>query len=768
MRDEKISKSPMVRRPSQELGPLLAEKPVVVVIDDVADNLDLVKRALQPDYVVHATTSGTQALEILPTLERVDVLIVDQRMPDMSGSTLLEAVNSTRPDAENIVRVLLTAYSASDDLIAAINYGRVDYYLAKPFKSDELRRMLEHQLALKKRERRRWARVALSAFEAVEISSDNSSSIRDVSPGGFFLETLYPYELGTVLPVSIAFPGGERVEFCGEVVRREPARGGVGVRFVSNEEENRISDLLVGHFAVDDVEELRRRFPFLDPDDLVVFTEPDRIRRHLEESQRYERDLVVSPCYRRQRLFCRLSGIDHAARNITVCLTEDYDTLHVGQSVLISCYDDWRTLSFEASVLMVDPDAKVVQLVYPRVLFYADKRRKPRLALGGEEDRHRVEIEVPHESGRVITGIELNRHDCGMAFEVRQSPGLAFVGAPIPSLRLVKGDEEVWKGSAEIRHISALDDDRFVIGVQLDVRRRSFRPVEPHMVKIAPTPGNSDAAPHPETPAAITGASRADDLQLVTFPNPDGHETVGILNLVPCESGGPVPTVILPPAWGKTKETLFALAMVLVESFRQQGKPLAVLRYDGVNRRGESHHEADSLVSEDHALHATISQGRKDTQGAIEFVRSNPYFSPGAVFVVSFSLAALETRLLLRNPQHARWLDHWIVCVGAPEIRNLLCRVGGNFDIVEAVKLNMPMGMLEYLGVKNDLDEFVKDCLGQHLDGMEAARRDFGSFDLPITWLLGEHDHWINRHDVRDVMSVETPFANPASWPKPV
>ncbi len=131
---------------------LVAKKYNILVVDDEPDNLLLLERVLRRDYNLFTANSGAEALEILETMD-VDMIISDQRMPNMTGAELLGKAYERTPDQ---VRILLTAYSDVKDIVAAINAGHIYQYLSKPWDPDDLkltvRRSLEsYQLTLDNR-----------------------------------------------------------------------------------------------------------------------------------------------------------------------------------------------------------------------------------------------------------------------------------------------------------------------------------------------------------------------------------------------------------------------------------------------------------------------------------------------------------------------------------------------------------------------------------------------------------------------------------------
>ena len=122
----------------------MASKPVVLAVDDEEGVLRAVERDLRRayarEYRIMRASSGQQALETLRQLalraDPVALLLVDQRMPQMSGVELLAQARQLHPQAK---RVLLTAYADTDAAISAINTADVDHYLMKPWDPPEQR-----------------------------------------------------------------------------------------------------------------------------------------------------------------------------------------------------------------------------------------------------------------------------------------------------------------------------------------------------------------------------------------------------------------------------------------------------------------------------------------------------------------------------------------------------------------------------------------------------------------------------------------------------
>lgn len=120
-----------------------SQKPKILVVDDEPDNLDLLYRTFRRDYRVLRADSGQTALDILSQEEDIAVIISDQRMPKMTGTELLSLTALYYP---TMVRIILTGYTDVEDLVEAINSGKVFKYVTKPWDADELKGIVQQAL----------------------------------------------------------------------------------------------------------------------------------------------------------------------------------------------------------------------------------------------------------------------------------------------------------------------------------------------------------------------------------------------------------------------------------------------------------------------------------------------------------------------------------------------------------------------------------------------------------------------------------------------
>ncbi|WP_152049607.1 response regulator [Tautonia marina] len=109
-------------------------KPCLLVVDDEPEVCNSVSHLLRHKYHVLRAHSAAEAIELMAQHE-VEIIMTDQRMPEVSGVEMLQKVKSRYPEA---IRMLFTGYADINSVIAAINQGHVYRYLSKPWQPEEL------------------------------------------------------------------------------------------------------------------------------------------------------------------------------------------------------------------------------------------------------------------------------------------------------------------------------------------------------------------------------------------------------------------------------------------------------------------------------------------------------------------------------------------------------------------------------------------------------------------------------------------------------
>jgi class 3 adenylate cyclase len=110
------------------------EPATILLVDDEPRVLDSLEAMLGMDYRILRTERQPEALELLAR-ERVAVVISDQRMPGMLGTELLSQSLEVSPET---VRILLTAFTDAEALMASINAANIYHFVLKPWDPREL------------------------------------------------------------------------------------------------------------------------------------------------------------------------------------------------------------------------------------------------------------------------------------------------------------------------------------------------------------------------------------------------------------------------------------------------------------------------------------------------------------------------------------------------------------------------------------------------------------------------------------------------------
>jgi len=106
----------------------------IIVVDDELSIRESLRGWLQQDgYQVETAAGGPEALA-KNAANRFDIMLIDVKMPEMDGLTLLQKIKEIDSD---IAIVMMTAHGAIRDAVEAIKLGAYDYLL-KPFELEEL------------------------------------------------------------------------------------------------------------------------------------------------------------------------------------------------------------------------------------------------------------------------------------------------------------------------------------------------------------------------------------------------------------------------------------------------------------------------------------------------------------------------------------------------------------------------------------------------------------------------------------------------------
>ena len=145
----------------------------VLYIDDETNNLTSFKANFRRDFTIHTALSAQEAFDLLKTTI-VDIIISDQRMPNMTGVEFFTSYLKINPEP---IRILITGYADIEAVIDAINEGQVYKYLTKPWNEFELRILIE------------------KSFEVLSLRQQNKKLIQDLADTNSKLEFMLRQKL---------------------------------------------------------------------------------------------------------------------------------------------------------------------------------------------------------------------------------------------------------------------------------------------------------------------------------------------------------------------------------------------------------------------------------------------------------------------------------------------------------------------------------------------------------------------------------------------
>jgi|GEM_PF-1598308 len=114
----------------------------ILYLDDEASNLNVFRTSFKYDYTIHLANNAKEAMDILSN-ESIEVVISDQRMPDMTGIEFLKIVKEKYPDA---IRIILTAYTDVDVVINAFTECGIYRFITKPWDTVDVKLTLDNAL----------------------------------------------------------------------------------------------------------------------------------------------------------------------------------------------------------------------------------------------------------------------------------------------------------------------------------------------------------------------------------------------------------------------------------------------------------------------------------------------------------------------------------------------------------------------------------------------------------------------------------------------
>ncbi len=125
----------------------MAEKPLILVVDDTPINIQVLAEALRADYRVKVAASGPAAFEVIAKQGVPDLILLDIMMPEMDGYEVCRRLKSD-PRTKNVPIIFVTARTDALDEETGLRLGAVDYII-KPFHLPIVTARIGNQISLK-------------------------------------------------------------------------------------------------------------------------------------------------------------------------------------------------------------------------------------------------------------------------------------------------------------------------------------------------------------------------------------------------------------------------------------------------------------------------------------------------------------------------------------------------------------------------------------------------------------------------------------------
>ncbi len=106
-----------------------ADLPLVLLVDDEVRSLESMRRTLEENFQVISASDSDSARALLD-LHSIAVILCDQRMPGQDGVDFLKEVRERWPE---VVRIVISGYADSQDIISGVNEAGIYQYVLKPW-----------------------------------------------------------------------------------------------------------------------------------------------------------------------------------------------------------------------------------------------------------------------------------------------------------------------------------------------------------------------------------------------------------------------------------------------------------------------------------------------------------------------------------------------------------------------------------------------------------------------------------------------------------
>ncbi|MBW9258354.1 MAG: sigma-54 dependent transcriptional regulator [Candidatus Thiodiazotropha sp. (ex. Lucinisca nassula)] len=156
----------------------MSSRPTVLIVDDEVRSLETLERILEDEFDIQTAENVEQARAILQN-QWVQIILCDQRMPDITGVEFLKQVREQWPE---VIRMIISGYTDSEDIISAVNEAGIYQFVTKPWHPDSLILLLKNAAELFELQRKNEIlsiELKLSPSRLQSMADEKSQRLRD-------------------------------------------------------------------------------------------------------------------------------------------------------------------------------------------------------------------------------------------------------------------------------------------------------------------------------------------------------------------------------------------------------------------------------------------------------------------------------------------------------------------------------------------------------------------------------------------------------------
>ncbi len=596
----------------------------------------------------------------------------------------------------------------------------------------DLRAFLENAFAVTRSrvERRGYPRASASG---VQILDPPGSELLDLSPYGARIRLAGERAELPILTLTVRLerPGTEDTLTCHVAEStRVGARAELRLRFIraTGETQQELFKIAKAQILASTLRDTVERLERVEVDGFRWLTAHEGVVRILRELATHGVGVTFARVHGGRVVQGTVRELDESARHLRIALAHPQSLGPSGSYVCFAATWKHESFLFDGFVLAVGDDEVVIG--QPTRCVLTDQRAQDRLVLGLDSP---LRIRVG-ERWFPVTDLSPR----GFAFYV----GSAADEDVLP--RSGQLDVEFHVEGGLVRPELALLRYRRPEAVGFTAGA-TFVDAPSDDVSRAVMPLHEEDSAFPDAPPRI--AATAYRAEPVRFPC-GTREIAGLWNEV--RHPGPATVFVVPPAWGKTKESVSILAQFLCAMYDANARHVAVLRIDYVNALGESAKDAGFDRTGKETLGLELSECVQNLGAAIDYAHAQLGEPAAATALIGMSFSG---PLCLRAAVEDARVTHLIELMGASDLQDLIRTASGGIDYVANYRAGVRDQVRNILGVLSDADRWCADGLRARLLLIQDAQRDAARLRIPLLWVHGRYDAFVNELRIRSILA---------------